>query len=135
MSSEPLLLPLVNQPAQNSDHPASPVTLASTDSLTANSDKAAILRAKRIANLRPFVKGQSGNPKGRPVKPLSDKLLDKLVRKRHAEASAIAQAIIDKAKTGDVAAFVAIADRVEGKPVQRVEGEQSITITVERIGD
>ena len=95
------------------------------------------LTEKQLAALKAhaFQPGHTGNPKGRPVKPLADKLLHKLVRKRHAEAEAICDAIIAKAKEGDVPAFTAIRDTVEGKPVQRVEGDQAIHITVTRIGD
>ena len=93
------------------------------------------LRAERLARLTPWKPGQSGNPSGKPRQTFQDQLVKKLVRKRYKEASAICDAMIEKAKSGDVPAFVAIADRVDGKPVQRTEGQQAITITVERIGD
>ena len=128
MASEPLLLP------------------SNTSSDTLQQTPIAEISAKRpkrqlterqIASLRAnaFKPGQSGNPGGRPCKPLTDKLHSKLLAQRGRLAGQIADGIIEKAKSGDVAAFVAIADRVEGKPVQRVEGDQAIHITVERIGD
>jgi len=79
--------------------------------------------------------GQSGNPGGRTAKPISDKMLAKLVAHKGKVAGAIAEAAIRKAMDGDIAAFCAITDRIEGKPVQRVEGDQAIHITVTRIGD
>jgi hypothetical protein len=73
-------------------------------------------RARSLANLRPFVKG---DPRaGRPKKPLSDALLAKLVRKK---ALAVAKALISKAEDGDVFAFKELADRTEGKVVQQIE--------------
>ena len=99
------------------------------------SDKKAALRAKRLANLTPWKKGQSGNPGGRTPKPISDKMLQRLIAHKGKVAGAIVQAAIEKAMEGDIPAFIAIRDTVEGKPVQKVEGDHQITITVERIGD
>ena len=120
MSSEPLLLPaaMLNS-ANNAAKCKKQLSQRQIDAL------------KRHA----FKRGQSGNPSGRPSKPLTEQLVTGLLRKRSREAKRIANAILDKAASGDVAAFVAIADRVEGKPVQRVEGDQAIHITVERVGD
>src|SRR6266404_248520 len=75
----------------------------------------------RIENLRPpWAKGESGNPGGRPRKllltdDLRQELEDPKVRK------AVVKALIDKAKKGSRQHFQEIADRVEGKPAQRIE--------------
>jgi hypothetical protein len=77
--------------------------------------------------------GQSGNPKGRP-KSLT---LSEAYRKKLAEvdpedeqgrsyAEILAEQIVSKAKTGDVAAVRELADRTEGK------ARQTVSLTVER---
>jgi len=69
-----------------------------------------------LANLRPYVKGQSGNPLGRPRK-LTD-ALDRALTKVITQE--VAQAIVDKARAGDVYAFEKIAERLEGKVPQAI---------------
>ena len=74
----------------------------------------------RFTGLRPpWKKGQSGNPSGRPKKLTNalDKALTKQVTRD------VAEAIVGKAKEGDVYAFNAIADRLEGKVAQAITGE------------
>jgi hypothetical protein len=99
----------------------------------------------RLAGLRPWKPGQSGNPNGRPRrKPLTEeleRLLDEIdptdkkhrrtFRKRIVEALAF-QVI----KKGNVAAFTEIADRVEGKVAQRQEhtGADGGPVVFESIG-
>lgn len=69
-----------------------------------------------------FKPGQSGNPDGRPKsKPLTDALL-KILRENPLEAQKIARAMLKKVRAGSVKHFTAIADRIEGKPVQPIEG-------------
>ena len=138
MSADPRILPplssiqLDHSSIQNATL-SIPLDSPNIDDLTAKQSGRG-KNANSLANLRSWKPGQSGNPNGRPLKPLTDKLTDRLIRKKFKQAAGIADAIIAKALTGDVAAFTAIADRVEGKPVQRVEGEQAITITIERVG-
>jgi hypothetical protein len=71
---------------------------------------------------RPFQKGQSGNPGGRPKKtPLTDALRKQL--EDPALADALAKSLIAKARgprRDSVRAFDSIADRVEGKVGQPV---------------
>lgn len=68
-----------------------------------------------------FKPGQSGNPSGRPRKPLTERLIAKLAQEEGLEAAALVAAILKKAKEGDISAWREIADRIEGKPVQQVE--------------
>ena len=75
-----------------------------------------------------FKPGVSGNSKGRPKhKTLSESLrafLEQPVNKGKGAptmAEAIATAILEKARRGEVRAFEVIRDTVEGKPPQRVE--------------
>lgn len=74
---------------------------------------------KGIANLRPFKKGQSGNPAGRPKKVIdvaaiardsSDKAMTKLAKLIDSEDERIA-----------LQAAIAVLDRAVGKPKQTVE--------------
>lgn len=71
-----------------------------------------------------FVKGQSGNPGGRPKeKPFRDALRVELAATGE-DAKAlrdIARALIGKAQEGDIQAIREIADRLDGKPTQGLE--------------
>jgi hypothetical protein len=71
--------------------------------------------------LKPWPKGVSGNPGGRPKrKPIEEALLAAL---KPAEAQAVAQALIRQAKRGNVRAFDSLADRVDGKVPQALTGD------------
>lgn len=72
----------------------------------------------------PWVKGQSGNPAGRKGKSLTDELRTLLSKKgpdgkRHRDE--IAAALVREAKAGNVKAIAYIYDRLDGKPIERVE--------------
>src|SRR5271165_5916351 len=96
------------------------------------SDNSTQNRRSRAAHLRPhwFKPGESGNPGGRPARPLTERLLAQLMKSDGAEAAAIVRALLDKAKTGDVAAYNSIRDSVEGKPTQNLELKQQGTVEV-----
>jgi hypothetical protein len=101
----------------------------STDSQRKNSETV----DKRLANLRPFKPGQSGNPKGRPKSiTLSEayrKMLaqvDETDPEKRTKAEVLAGEMYTKAKSGDVSALREIADRVEGK------AKQTLTLTFEK---
>lgn len=86
-------------------------------------------------NLIPFVKGQSGNPKGRPVgsknrstiakkwlsveqnqkNPLTNKDEDM------SQEDLITLALIKKARKGDVQAYQKLLDSAYGAPIQQIE--------------
>ena len=100
-----------------------------TDKQTENSDG----RAPGLANLKPFKKGQSGNPKGRPKSlTLSEAYRRELAKIDPADpqqrtfAEILAERTVSKAKSGDVAALKELADRTEGK------AKQTITLTLDR---
>lgn len=62
-------------------------------------------------------------PGGRPpMKPITSALLEVLSetdpKTKRTKAQQLARAIVGKAKRGSVPAFEAVADRVEGKPIQ-----------------
>lgn len=75
----------------------------------------------------PFQKGKSGNPGGRgKEKPYAEALRMELAAAGddRKELRAIARAHIDAAKAGDLQAINALADRLDGKPVQ----ESNVTV-------
>jgi hypothetical protein len=86
-----------------------------------------------VANLKPFPKGVSGNPAGRPKSlTLSEAYRRELAKidpndaLKRTFAEVLAEQMIVKAAKGDVAALKEIADRVEGK------AKQTITLTTDR---
>ena len=77
---------------------------------------------------RPFQKGQSGNPGGRPkTAPLSHACRNLLVSnvpddpQGRTFAEAIAQTLAEKAVAGDIRSAQELADRAEGRSRQSVE--------------
>ena len=71
-----------------------------------------------------FVKGQSGNPKGRAVggdKPATDALRMEVSADEHKTLRDLAKILISRAKAGDMQAMNTIFDRLDGKPVQQNE--------------
>jgi hypothetical protein len=75
-----------------------------------------------IPNSKPFKKGQSGNPNGRPRKlPELDKLLADVLGEEKdgiTAGEAILKALRAKATKGDVRAAEVLLDRAYGKPKQ-----------------
>ena len=76
-------------------------------------------------NLIPFVKGQSGNPNGRPRKlPKLDELLAEVLGEEKdgiTAAKAILSVLRAKATKGDVRAAELLLDRAYGKSKQNLE--------------
>ncbi len=94
-----------------------------------NSEK----RARKLANLKPFKKGQSGNPLGRPKSiTLSEAYRNQLAQAVPADpegrtyAEVIAKLVCVKAIKGDVSAAKEIADRVEGRPKQSLDVDMNV---------
>jgi Family of unknown function (DUF5681) len=74
---------------------------------------------------RPFQKGQSGNPAGRPKRRLLDESLKSaLAVKNGRRAKELAETLITHALAGDVPALKLIAERVGGRPKSASEMEQ-----------
>lgn len=84
-----------------------------------------------IPNSKPFKKGQSGNPNGRPKKlPELDKLLaDVLGEEKEGitAAEAILKALRAKAAKGDVRAIEVLLDRAYGKAKQITDTNLTIS--------
>jgi HPt (histidine-containing phosphotransfer) domain-containing protein len=67
--------------------------------------------------LKPFKPGQSGNPGGRRLKPMVDRMLEQALVKNDSEtAKVIADKLVSMAKHGSLAAIKLIAERTEGRP-------------------
>jgi hypothetical protein len=67
--------------------------------------------------LKPFPKGVSGNPGGRRVKPMVDRMLEEALIANDSEtAKIIADKLISMAKHGSLPAIKLIAERTEGRP-------------------
>ena len=83
-----------------------------------------------IPNNKPFKKGQSGNPNGRPRKiPELDKLLADVLGEEKdglTAAEAILKALRLKATKGDVRAAEVLLDRAYGKASQKIENTINI---------
>lgn len=90
-------------------------------------------RPNPIPNSKPFKKGQSGNPNGRPKKlPELDKLLADVLGEEKdgiTAAEAILKALRAKAAKGDIRAAEVLLDRGYGKARQAVEHSGSLTTT------
>lgn len=96
---------------------------------------------KRVVG-RPFPKGTSGNPGGRPKDSVRAELYDMLreIRKGakgkpKTERRLIVEAVVAEARAGNVQAFEAIANRIDGRPVtideqDRSSREQAPQVTV-----
>lgn len=84
-----------------------------------------------IPNNRPFKKGQSGNPNGRPKKiPELDKLLAEVLGEEKnglTAAQVILKALLSKAAKGDVRAAEVLLDRAYGKARQHMDVNALIT--------
>jgi hypothetical protein len=99
-------------------------------------------------NLKPYKKGQSGNPKGRPIGALGSKtILQKYLNlitqaenpiTNEIENLTIAEQIhlkqVAKAIEGDLYSYKEIIDRLEGKTISVQEIKQEITQKTLRVG-
>ena len=83
-----------------------------------------------IPNSKPFKKGESGNPNGRPKKlPELDKLLADVLGEEKdgiTAAEAILKALRAKASKGDIRAAEVLLDRAYGKAKQTIDNNLQI---------
>jgi len=83
-----------------------------------------------ISNLKPFKKGQSGNPNGRPKKlPKLDELMAEILGEEKdgvTAAKAILAKLRQKAVSGDIKAAELLLNRGYGKPKETIDQKISI---------
>jgi hypothetical protein len=88
--------------------------------------------------LRPFKKGETGNPNGRPRKlPELDKLMSEVLGEEKdgiTAAQAILMALRKKAASGDIRAAEVLLNRGYGLPKQTID-QTTTVITVEQPDD
>jgi Family of unknown function (DUF5681) len=106
---------------------------------TANNEGISEGKKRRLANLKPFKPGQSGNPAGRPKKLLTEAYHAILSKKfpgdpkKRTFAELIAESMAKEAIKGKPQAAIEIADRTEGKTTQAHElsGPRGAPISVQ----
>jgi hypothetical protein len=90
-----------------------------------------VAKQRNIQNLKPFVKGQSGNPKGRPKLPDIKEALAKILAEEKDGVNAL-EAILKsmraKAAKGDVRAADFLISRGYGKADQRIEFDGQVPV-------
>lgn len=88
---------------------------------------------KKLKNLKPFQKGQSGNPKGRPKKlPELDELLKDCLSeetKGKTQMELIIRALVKKSLKGDIRASELLLNRSYGKLKEKEETKEPHEIT------
>lgn len=88
-------------------------------------------KQRNIQNLKPFVKGVSGNPKGRPKLPDIKEALAKILAEEKDGVNAL-EAILKsmraKAAKGDVRAADFLINRGYGKADQRIEFDGQVPV-------
>ena len=76
--------------------------------------------AGRVQNLKPWPKGVSGNPGGRPKRDLASEIAQAVFENN---PNAIYEAMLRALKKGDPRVFVVLGERAYGKVKERVEVE------------
>ena len=95
---------------------------------------------RRVANLKPFPKGKSGNPGGRPArKPFTEALLTELERPARGMSGptrldvAVAR-LVQMAMAGDIGAMKLIFAYVEGPPTVKIDVRGEVERLAEQFG-
>lgn len=89
-------------------------------------------RKRRLANLKPWSKGESGNPKGRPKSITLSEAYRRMLAQPLPDdpdrtfADAIAEVLCNEAVKGNVGAAREICDRTEGKARQALDVDMKV---------
>jgi len=89
----------------------------------------------------PWVKGQSGNPAGRPRRgqsfadALRRALSERDPETKRTKLQQVADAAVERAIKGDLEAIRLIAERIDGKVPERVQSDGQLVIRVEYVDD
>lgn len=93
---------------------------------TPSAENSAEIQQKKVVG-RPFPKGVSGNPKGKPkgarhMSTLLEKAIKRLDKEQHTPHDIlIIRTLVQRAKRGDMDAIKLIFDRVDGKVTQDID--------------
>ena len=92
-------------------------------------------RERRLRNLRPFPKGQSGNPAGRPKKLEITKIYEKILRKKanRAEIEEQVMAMLCSKRMMSFLLLREMAERTEGKVADIVDMNVTGKVTLEQV--
>jgi hypothetical protein len=89
-----------------------------------------------VHNLKPFQKGISGNPNGRPKKiPAIDELLAEVLNEETdgmTAARQILNTLVKQAVAGNIRACEILLERAYGKPMQPIQQDNELQITIVR---
>ena len=99
-----------------------------------------VKKQRNIQNLKPFVKGQSGNPKGRPKYPdINESLANALAKEEDGKTmlQQIFDSMVKRAIKGDVKAADFLISRGYGKADQRIQldGQLPVQTIIQIIPD
>ena len=88
----------------------------------------------------PFKPGQSGNPNGRPTKPIEERSLDEFKKRfGNGNFAVVLEPLAKQVQKGNVRAIELVFEYLLGKPAQSIDlqsaGELKVTVEYKRADD